>query len=55
MSTHKIIRARRWLLLGVFLFLSVAAADRGVVRTQQGQELLRYGKSYALLVGVSDY
>nr|VFJ72975.1 MAG: Sulfatase-modifying factor enzyme 1 [Candidatus Kentron sp. FW] len=48
--------------LGIFLCLSATlaiAADsgdsRGVVRTRDGQELLRYGASYALLIGVSDY
>nr|VFJ89482.1 MAG: WD domain-containing protein, G-beta repeat-containing protein [Candidatus Kentron sp. LFY] len=46
------------LLSGVALFPSFApAADRGlqIVRTSAGEELLRYGKSHALLVGVSDY
>nr|VFK14709.1 MAG: WD domain-containing protein, G-beta repeat-containing protein [Candidatus Kentron sp. LFY] len=50
------------LLSGVALFPSFAfaddrVADRGlqIVRTSAGEELLRYGKSHALLVGVSDY
>nr|VFK56356.1 MAG: Formylglycine-generating enzyme, required for sulfatase activity, contains SUMF1/FGE domain [Candidatus Kentron sp. TUN]VFK62632.1 MAG: Formylglycine-generating enzyme, required for sulfatase activity, contains SUMF1/FGE domain [Candidatus Kentron sp. TUN] len=43
-------------ILGLSLSLSVNAADsRGIVRAEDGQEVLRYGKSYALLVGVSDY
>nr|VFK63657.1 MAG: Caspase domain-containing protein [Candidatus Kentron sp. TUN] len=44
------------LILVLPLSLSVNAADsRGVVRARDGHEVLRYGKSYALLVGVSDY
>nr|VFJ69935.1 MAG: Caspase domain-containing protein [Candidatus Kentron sp. FW] len=43
-------------LLGLSLSLSANAIDsRGIVRSGDGQEVLRYGKSYALLVGVSDY
>nr|VFJ72030.1 MAG: WD domain-containing protein, G-beta repeat-containing protein [Candidatus Kentron sp. FW] len=38
------------------LFARDAIADnRGIVRLSDGQEAFRYGKSYALLVGVSDY
>ena len=43
------------LALGVALSPPLLADTRGVVRAKDGRELLRYGKSYALLIGVSDY
>nr|VFJ55039.1 MAG: WD domain-containing protein, G-beta repeat-containing protein [Candidatus Kentron sp. FW] len=41
--------------IGSLLARDAIADNRGVVRLSDGQEAFRYGKSYALLVGVSDY
>ncbi len=50
-------RAWACLLLALLWPVATLAADRGaiVVKDDQGRELLSYGGSYALVIGVSDY